>query len=340
VPRIGKTATAGAYLSAPVDASDLVRFSTGCTVLDCVLGGGWVLGRMENIIGDKSSAKTGLAIEAMANFARSFPKGKIWYREAEAAFDKSYAGRMGLPLKRVKFWDDDYDRPFDTIEDMFEDLDKIVAATPKGVPGLYIVDSLDALSDRAEMERGVGDSSYGMGKPKKLSELFRKLVRKIEASQICLIIISQVRDNIGFGAQFEKYRRNGGKALDFYASHCVWLAHVGVIKKTKDKNARAVGVRIKAVCKKNKAGKAFRDCEMVYTFDYGVDDLTSSVEWLHSVGKLKTALGVAEASEFLRRADKLPPDEYRQATADVAVVAKSVWDDIDAALAPKRLKYG
>ena len=88
---------------------------TGCSLLDCVLGGGWARRRISNIVGDKSVGKSLLAIEACANFAQLEPKGKIFYREAEAAFDEPYAEGLGLPLKRVDFGPEGIDTVWDTV---------------------------------------------------------------------------------------------------------------------------------------------------------------------------------------------------------------------------------
>lgn len=330
---------AGAYLRAPASSSSLQFFGSGCALLDCVLGGGWVLGRMSNVIGDKSTAKTGVAVEAMANFARTFPKGWIKYREAESAFDIPYAQTIGLPRERVRLWGDDYrDKPFDTVEDMYEDLQKIVDNAKPGVPGLYIVDSLDALSDRAEMSRKIDDGTYGGNKAKKMGEFFRRLVRPLEEKQVCLLIISQVRANIGamFG---EKYTRTGGKAMDFYASHCLWLAHLGIINKERNKAKRATAVRIKANCKKNKVGKPFRQCEFEYRFDYGIADVESSLEWLKEIDKLKSMLGVDTPAAFLKQLEGLNDEDYRQAAEDLGVVVHQAWGEIDASFAPTRRKY-
>ena len=83
-----------------------IRFvSTGCAVLDCALGGGLALGRTANVVGDKSTAKTGTATEVMINFANTFPEGAIAYRETEAAWDDAYAEAMGLPIDRIDFGD-------------------------------------------------------------------------------------------------------------------------------------------------------------------------------------------------------------------------------------------
>src|SRR5690348_15144644 len=88
--------------------------STGCTTLDCSLGGGYVLGRMANIVGDKSTAKTGLATEALINFLKQYPQGKAAYRETEGAYDMDYAEAMGLPVEQVDFGD--LDDPIVTVE--------------------------------------------------------------------------------------------------------------------------------------------------------------------------------------------------------------------------------
>jgi recombination protein RecA len=345
---------AGAYFTKPSERLEFLP--TGCTTLNCALGGGWVFGRMANIVGDKSTAKTGLAIEACANFVRMFPGEIARYREAEGAFEEGYGGAMGMPTEQVRFWRDDYpDRLFETIEDLFEDLDAVLDATGNS-PSLYIVDSLDALSDREELARPIsnrnteGDKekgssgSYNLGKQRKLGELFRRLVRRIEASRMCLLIISQVRDNIGvsFG---EKHKRTGGKSMDFYASHTLWLSHLETVKRKVKGVERAVGIRIKARCKKNKVGLPFRESEFEYLFGYGIDDLGAMLEWLISVKRLGDLLSgkaptLEDAKEFLKETECLGDDEYRAACADVATIVRAVWSEIEASFMPVRSKYG
>src|ERR1700693_4541560 len=105
----------GSYFGAPAGALDFIP--SGSKLLDCVLGGGWPLGRVANVVGDKSTGKTLIAIEACSSFAQRFPKGLMWYREAEAAFDMDYAEALGMPTKRIKFRDD-----METVEDFFDDL--------------------------------------------------------------------------------------------------------------------------------------------------------------------------------------------------------------------------
>jgi len=98
-------------------------------------------------------------------------------------------------------------------------------------PLLYILDSLDALSDEAELGREITKGSFGT-KAKQLSEIFRRLVVKMKKKNIQLLVISQIRDNVGvmFG---KKQKRMGGKALDFYAVQVIWLAVVKKIIETK-----------------------------------------------------------------------------------------------------------
>jgi len=312
---------------------------TGCVVFDCVLGGGWPLGRMSNLVGDKSTGKTLCAIEAAANFAHRYPDGYIFYREAEAAFDEDYAASLGLPIDRVDFGEEGLGTPWDTIEDIYEDLNaKCDQCIKEKVPGLYIIDSLDALSSRAELSRGIDEGSYGMEKQKQLGQLFRRLVRKIKEANMHLLIISQVREKIGitFG---DKYRRSGGKALDFYASQVIYLSHLKTIKKTAGGVERPIGIRIKAKCTKNKIGPAFRECEFTVRFGYGIDELSSAVEWLETVKKSKELLDGESAKSYITRVEKLGNKEYRAELKRVRKVVKAAWNEIEARFEPERKKY-
>jgi recombination protein RecA len=312
---------------------------SGCTILDCALGGGYPLGRIVNIVGDRSTAKTALATEAMINFIQQYPDGTAAYRESEAAFDKNYAEAMGLKLNKVDFGDED--KPLLTVEDFAKDLDRFLDEQVKSnTPDIYVLDSLDALSDDAEMDAEFGKASYGMQKAKALSTMFRKMARKIERSQVLLLIISQVRDNIGviFG---EKHRRAGGKALDFYASQVVWLSSIKTLKKTIKGVERPYGVVVRAKVKKNKVGLAFREVDFEFRFGYGVEDLGASIRWLHAVGRTKDAgLSPTEAKTYLNSLDSMKDTEYREEQITVSKVVKQVWAEIETTFLPTRQKYG
>lgn len=308
---------------------------SGCTLLDRVLGGGWPLGRIANIVGDKSTGKTLLAIEACANFARAYPEGKAWYLEAEAAFDEGYARTLGLPVDRLEII-----RDMNTVEDLFECITKEIDKE-ENFPGLFIVDSLDALTDRGEADRGISEGSYGAGKAKKMSELFRRLIRKIEKRKICVIIISQVRDAIGmtFG---RKTSRSGGRALDFYASQVLYLAQSKTLKRTVKGVERAVGVEVKAKCDKNKVGPPLRDCTFTIKFGYGVDDVSASVAFLlecGELGRIGVKGGPAAVTHFLKDYDKAEAEERAEMEKIIRAVTTEVWQEIEQRFAPTRRKY-
>jgi len=311
--RIDETPVSNNYFTS--EKSHLKFVSSGCTLLDCALGGGWVVGRVVNVVGDKSTAKTALATEALINFTLAYPEGTGAYRECEAAYDKEYAEAMGLPIDKIDFGDEE--NPLTTVEAFARDLEKFCDRQAKlGKPGMYVLDSLDALSDEAEMERDIGEGTFGAAKAKQLSTLFRTLTSKVEKSNVLLFVVSQVRDNIGamFG---EKHKRSGGKALDFYCSQIVWLAHTKILKRTIKKVERPYGVQIRAKVKKNKVAMPFRECDFEFHFGYGVEDVVSNQNWLKTIGRDYETLG----DQALRKA------------------VKAAWNEIETDFLPKTKKY-
>ena len=326
----------GAYFLSPPSSYTFVH--SGARTLDRVLGGGWPLSRVSNIVGDKSTGKTLLAIEAMTNFSHIMPKNvKAHYAETEAAFDESYAEALGMPLDRIT-------RPHDqleTVEDFYYDLREYIAKCKKTKGGLYILDSLDALSDDAEMEREIDKSSYGAGKARKMSELFRRINRQVEESNCHLMIISQTRAKIGvsFGAT---YTRTGGKSLDFYASQILYLAHKGEIHQTRGGVKRAVGVNIRVKCTKNKIGVPFRSCDFPILFGYGVEDICASIEWLTENKKTSlTTYSKEQLKKFHRAAlrSELGYDEAKELRGLLDRSVNQAWAEIEGSFIPKRGKY-
>lgn len=317
-------------------AKSLSFVSTGCEVLNSVLGGGYVLGRIANLVGDKSSGKTLLTMEAFANFSRQYPKGVLRYAEAEAAFDQGYARALGMPIDKIQFATGIY-----TVEDFYHDVVKTLEGL-KGRPCIYALDSLDALSDKAEQERDIDTASFGGSKPKKMGELFRRLTQKIEASQMLVIIVSQLRDKIGvtFG---ETKTRSGGRALDFYASQILWLAEVKKLKKTIDKVERVIGDQIRARCKKNKIGLPFRECEFPIIFGYGVDDLTANVEWLLEVNRgaelKKLGLSPDRYKHSITRMRNSGGAGVHELRAKLATMIPEVWAEVETSFLPTARKY-
>lgn len=301
------------------------------------MGGGAPLGRIINIVGDKSTGKTLQAIELAANFARQYPRGEIEYFEGEHAFDPGYAAAVGMPIDRVTFTEKDDTQ--NTVQHFYKTLEAFADNCKKrGVPGLYILDSLDSISDDAEQERSIDQASYGQDKAKKMSELFRKLTGKIEKANVCVLIISQVRDAIGvtFG---KKQRRSGGKALDFYASLVIWLAKLKTLNVVRGGITRAVGIRIKAKADKNKIALPFRECEYDIQFGYGIDDIGASLDWLTEhkrLDKLELDMNRKQIEAAFENEDAATRAELK-AHIDEVVVRE--WYEVEKLFLPKRSKY-
>jgi len=320
--------TGGIYFK---ESHDTETFTTGCTLLDCALGGGWAVGRICNIVGDKSTGKTLAAIEACANYAAKYDVAPIYYAEAEAAFDVTYAESLGLPVARVNFVEDCF-----TVEALFDALTTVVADHDEA---LFVIDSLDALSDQAELDREMGAGTYGASKAKQLSQMFRRLVKKMGAKKVTVMVISQVRDNIGvtFG---KKVTRSGGRALDFYASQVLWLSHIARIKKIRKGIERVVGVRVKGMVEKNKVGLPFREIEFPIYFSYGVEDVVAGLTWL--IDNKQTSvynLDESAAKKLLKRIEKVDDEEYFKHKEGVSAAVKKAWAQVEQSFAPRRRKY-
>ncbi len=338
-----------AKLTDPIPGVQFI--SSGSTLIDLILNGGWGLGRVFNIVGDKSVGKTGLAVEAFANFHIIYPKGRMRYAEAEAAFDESFAQLLGFP--------DNVERPdqmLHTVEDFEADFYKFVK---KGGPGLYILDSLDALSDDAEIKKFEvnlkkrdkeveadeedGDEkikgSYGTAKAKRMSELFRLLVQMAEEANCSLGIISQVRDNIGvrFG---ETKTRSGGRALDFYASQVLWLSE---LKKIDSKSIhgllRPIGIEIVAYCKKNKLGFPFRKAGVDLTFAYGIDNQMSNLKWLKAIKVISDQEFKQHKDAINKARENVDYETLAKLDKGLADLVIKEWKEIEASAAPKVQKY-
>lgn len=278
-----------------------------------------------------STAKTALATEAVINFLKQYPDGNAFYRETEAAFLSSYAAKIGLPLDKVDFGDPD--KPVTTVEEFAKDLSVFInKQTATGKPGIYILDSLDALSDDAEMDRDIGEGTFGMAKAKAMSILFRTVARKLERTKILLVIVSQVRDKIGvmFG---EKHTRSGGRALDFYASQIVWLSKIKDLKRSIKGIERSYGVIVRAKIKKNKVSAPGRECDFEFHYSYGIEDFLTSYNWLHQVKRLP--------EEYAKlNYENMSDSDYRRITKEIGEDVKKAWTDIEQDFMPKRSKYG
>ena len=221
------------------------------------------------------------------------------------------------------------------MEDLFEDLQRIIKGAKNDE--LVIVDSLDALSDRAEMDRDMDAGSYGAQKAKNLSQMFRRLIGGLERSNVTLIIVSQIRDAIGV-VYGKKQKRSGGHALDFYASQVLYLVHTGKLYRTVQGIKRASGVKIKATVDKNKVGLAYREAEFRLLFGYGIDDMQSCLQWLQESKSLKST-GITDIGKHLDIMEDMTPTDYRAEVRRIHVVCQQRWYAIEADFMPTRKKY-
>ena len=264
-----------------------IWYSTGCDILDLVVGGGVGMGypggKVINIVGDSSSGKTLLAWELLANASRKYGS-RLQMRLDDAEYGNTFDPEALFGLK-VKDGDILHSR---TVEDMFCEYKLFLESLKPEEVGIYIVDSLDGLTseenekraeDRVKVYTGTKkkmEGSYQMGAAKFLSqEFFKGITENTSKKNVLLIIISQTRDNID-PFSFEDKVRAGGRAMDFYAHTCLWLAN---IKKFKKKEL-VFGVYIRAKTKKSKTPRPYRVCEFPILFDYGIDNIGSNVDFL------------------------------------------------------------
>src|SRR5579863_3886639 len=253
-------------------------FSTGSELLNLVVGGGWPQGSLINIQGDTSSGKTLLCLEAAANHLLKWPKSKIGLTEREPSFNMDYVTSLGIPTDKIDFWQELY-----TIEDWFNAAEAFKDSL-EDQPGLLILDSLDSLSDDAEMDRGISDASYGGNKAKKISEIMRRLAGEFEEKKITTIIVSQLRDVLNSRVPVKK--ASGGHAVPFYSGVVIKLNEAypnAKIMRQVSGIQRIIGLNVRAKCTKNKVGLPFRECNMKIMFGYGIDDIASNLYWLESV---------------------------------------------------------
>jgi len=155
-----------------------------------------------------------------------------------------------------------------------------------------------------------------------------------------LMIISQIRDNIGvsFG---ETKTRTGGRAMDFYASQILWLAQLKRLDRTVRKQKRVYGIQVKAQCKKNKIGLPFREAEFPILFGYGVDETEAMLAWLESIDvDTKIWDEYKEGRNTLAQSIKLLPKVERNLVLEkIKIVVAENWEEIETRFLPTVSKY-
>ena len=296
--QIEKAYGKGAIMKLGEDAgnTDIEVIPTGCLSLDLALGiGGLPRGRMIEIYGPESSGKTTVALHAVAEAQKL--GGVAAFVDAEHALDPVYAKKLGVDLENL------YVSQPDTGEQALDIVDALVRSSAVDI---IVVDSVAALTPKAEIEGDMGESHVGL-QARLMSQALRKLTAIVNKSKTCVVFINQLREKVGvmFG---NPEVTPGGKALKFYASVRIDIRKTDILKDTDG----AAGNRTRAKVVKNKLAPPFRQAEFDIMYGEGVsqegclidlgvqyDTIRKSGAWF-SYNDQKVANGREKMRQFLK----------------------------------------
>ena len=295
---------------------DIQAVSTGSLGLDIALGiGGLPRGRVIEIYGPESSGKTTLTLSVIAEMQKL--GGVAAFIDAEHALDPQYAAKLGVNVPELLI-----SQP-DTGEQALEIVDMLVRS---GSVDIVVIDSVAALTPRAEIEGEMGDSHMGL-QARLMSQALRKLTGNIKRTNTMVIFINQIRMKIGvmFGSP---ETTTGGNALKFYASVRLDIRRTGAIKKGDE----VIGSETRVKVIKNKVAPPFRQAEFEIVYGEGISrlgeiiELGSNLKFIEKAGAWysyngeKIGQGKENAKEYLRE----HPEIAKEVEAKIRANAKQL----------------
>ncbi|MEE2692942.1 MAG: recombinase RecA [Pseudomonadota bacterium] len=299
---------------------EIAAVSTGSLGLDIALGiGGLPRGRIVEIYGPESSGKTTLALQCVAEVQKT--GGVAAFIDAEHALDPVYASKLGVNLDELLI-----SQP-DAGEQALEIADTLVRS---GAVEVLVIDSVAALTPRAELEGEMGDQLPGL-QARLMSQALRKLTGSISKSNCLVIFINQIRMKIGvmFGSP---ETTTGGNALKFYASVRLDIRRIGAIKKGED----VVGNQTRVKVVKNKVAPPFKQVEFDIMYGEGISKMGELVDlgvkanvveksgsWFSFNGE-RIGQGRDNAKQFLRDNPAMADEIERAVRANAGLIAEEL----------------
>ena len=290
---------------------DIEAISTGSIGLDVALGiGGLPRGRVVEIYGPESSGKTTLTLQVIAEAQKL--GGTAAFIDAEHALDPNYAGKLGVDVDELLV-----SQP-DTGEQALEITDMLVRS---GAVDIIVIDSVAALTPKAEIEGEMGDSHMGL-QARLMSQALRKLTANIQRSNTMVVFINQIRMKIGvmFGSP---ETTTGGNALKFYASVRLDIRRIGAIKKGDE----IVGNQTRVKVVKNKVSPPFKQAEFEILYGEGISrlgelidlgvqhDIVNKAGSWYSYGDDRIGQGKENVREFLKEHPEMADEIERKIRA-------------------------